>query len=140
MMGVTMMKKAFFILSLTVFVFLGTTACTPAPLTPGATAHGKSITIILQENPTTGYTWSIAIDNKDILALASDKYTPTPTDAKIVGSGGLHTYVFQTKKPGTALITFDLGQQWDGGQKGAQTQKYQITVGQDGNASSKEIQ
>ncbi len=134
------MKKAFFIISLTVFLFFGATACSSA-LTPGITSQGKSVTVLLDENPTTGYTWAVSIDNQEIVTLANDQYTANKTDAKVVGSGGLHTYIFHAKGPGTALVTFELGQQWSGGQKGAETKKYQITVNQDGNiGSAKEVQ
>lgn len=136
-----MLKRTFFILSITAFIIFGSTACTPASVAPGASSQGKNATIVLDENPTTGYTWAVSIDREDILNLTNDKYTASKSDSKIAGAGGFHTYVFKAKSPGTAVITFDLGQQWAGGQKGAKTQKYEITVGPDGNiASTKEIQ
>lgn len=134
------MKKTVFMIGLTVFFLFGTTACTSAALSPGASSQNRNTTVVLDENPTTGYTWTFTIDRQDILALSSDKYIQNKTDPKLVGVGGQHTYVFEAKAPGTATITFELGQQWAGGQKGAQTQKYQVTVGQDGNiTSTKEI-
>lgn len=128
------MKKILFILSLTVFLLFGATAC--SSLVPGVSSQGKTATIVLDENPTTGYTWAVSIDHQEILTLSGDQYTPKQTDARIVGAGGQHSYVFQAKGPGTATITFELGQQWTGGHKGEQTEKYQVTVGQDGNITS----
>lgn len=134
------MKRNLFVISLTILFLFGATACSSVSTTQGATSQGKNATIVLDENPTTGYTWAITIDNQNILSLANDSYVPTKTNDKIVGSGGFHTYIFQAKSPGIAIITFDLGQQWSGGEKGAKTKKFQVTVGQDGNISStKEI-
>lgn len=101
---------------------------------PGETYKGKTATIVLEENPTTGYTWAVSVDNPSVISLKSDKYFEEDTGR--VGSGGVHQYVFEAMSPGTATITFELGQQWDGGEKGAETKIYKVTVGDDGNIFS----
>ena len=101
-----------------------------------STETQKNVTIVLDENPTTGYTWAYTIDNPQVLQYTSDSYAQNPAASGLVGVGGQHTYVFSAVGPGTAIITFSLGQQWSGGTKDAQIAKYQVVVGQDGNISS----
>jgi inhibitor of cysteine peptidase len=102
---------------------------------PGESFKDKTVTIVLEENATTGYTWAVSVDNEAVLSLKSDKYYEE-SDGEVVGAGGVHEYVFQAQGPGTAVITFELGQQWDGGEKGTETKKYQVTVGDDGKIAS----
>jgi inhibitor of cysteine peptidase len=42
---------------------------------------GTRVNIRLQENPTTGYRWSLRDFNGKSLALESDEYLPTPSSA-----------------------------------------------------------
>lgn len=131
------MKKKCLILISALLIF-GLTACSSGAPSPGISYQDKTATVVLEENPTTGYTWAVSIDNQDVVSLKNDSYTQTG-DKNLTGAGGVHEYVFQAANQGTAVVTFELGQQWDGGEKATQTKKFEITVGQDGKiASAKE--
>jgi len=102
----------------------------------GDSIKGKTATIVLDENPTTGYTWAISVDNESVVSMKSDKFYEENSD--LVGSGGVHEYVFEAMGPGTATITFSLGQQWDGGEKDNKVQKYKVTVDDSGKITALE--
>lgn len=128
------MKKKLLIL-ISMLLILGLSACTSGTDSPGITELDKTVTVILEENPTTGYTWAYTIDDENIVSLKSDSYKQTD-DKNLEGAGGIHQYIFQANNPGTAIITFELGQQWDGGEKASQTKKFEITVGENGKITS----
>lgn len=124
-----------FIILFSILLVLSLSACSSGTDKPGISKQEKTATIVLEENPTTGYTWAVSIDDQNIVNLKSDSYTQTG-NKNIVGAGGVHKYVFEAGNPGTAVITFDLGQQWSGGEKAKQIRKFEIKVGQDGKITS----
>ena len=130
------MKKNLLLFILTALLLLGLVACT---YNPDGARQNTLTTIVLDENPTTGYTWAVSIDNLAVVRQFSDSYTPKQAPSGIVGTGGTHSYIFQAVSPGTAVITFELGQQWNGGQKGVETKKYTVTVNQDGTILAAEM-
>ena len=115
------MKKKLLIL-ISMLLILGLSACTSGTDSPGISYQGKNATVVLEENPTTGYTWALSIGDETIVSLKNDSYKQTG-DKDLEGAGGIHTYVFQAGNPGTAVVTFDLGQQWSGGEKASQDEK-----------------
>ena len=73
--------------------------------------HG-TMTVRLMENPSTGYGWTAEAEPQDALTLVRDAYEANevdeadePTDAAL-GAGGVHTWIYQGKMPGTATVTF----------------------------------
>ena len=59
----------------------------------GATVNvntGALITVRLQENPTTGFSWNLTTSPG--LQIINDTYKPTYTTGKMVGSGGTHIW------------------------------------------------
>jgi predicted secreted protein len=128
-----MFKKILILIS--VLLVLGLSACSSGTDQPGITFQDKTASVVLEESPTTGYTWAVSIDNENIVSLKDDSYKQTG-DKNLDGAGGVHRYVFQANSPGTAVVTFELGQQWSGGEKADQTKKFEITVGQDGKIAS----
>jgi inhibitor of cysteine peptidase len=59
----------------------------------GATVNVKTgaiITVKLQENPTTGFSWNLTTTPG--LQIINDTYKPTYTTGKMVGSGGTHIW------------------------------------------------
>ena len=128
------MKKKLLIL-ISVLLILALSACSSGTDSPGITEQDKTVIVILEENPTTGYTWAFTIDDENIVSLKSDSYKQTG-DKDLAGAGGIHTYIFQANNAGTAVVTFELGQQWDGGEKANQTKSYEIKVGENGKITS----
>jgi len=77
---------------------------------------GQVISITLESNPSTGYSWFATSSNLDVLAqmgepeyqeLASDSSTP------IVGAAGTETFFFQAADTGTATLTLDHKKGWE---------------------------
>ncbi len=130
-----MKKKIALFTALVLILCFFVVACA-APST-GDSFKDKTATIVLEENQTTGYTWAVSVDDESVISLKSDKYYSESVN-DVVGAGGVHEYIFEAMNPGTAEITFSLGQQWDGGEKDTETKKYKVTVGDDGKISSLE--
>jgi predicted secreted protein len=121
--------------------------CTDEPSTPdlaltaadsGQTvelAEGSSLTITLESNATTGFTWEFAVPsesgeaevvgapNDTILALDTLRLKASPG---LVGAGGQQVWAFEAVGPGSAQIGLEYGQPWDGGIKRGQT--FMVTV------------
>lgn len=76
-------------------------------------AHvGDQITLQLDENPSTGYQWSIVQTDNQVLELQHSTYTPTPSG--LVGSGGTRLFTFVAKKPGTVHLQLKLWRSFEG--------------------------
>lgn len=70
--------------------------------------QGSQITLKLNENPTTGYTWEITADG---LTITGDKYE---ADAPgLVGGGGIHEWYITAGNPGTYVITGIYKRSWE---------------------------
>jgi inhibitor of cysteine peptidase len=69
---------------------------------------GKTFTIKLEENPTTGYTWEYEISDENVVALDKDDYSPDDKTGQLTGSGGVKSYIFRALKAGAAEIAFSL--------------------------------
>jgi inhibitor of cysteine peptidase len=72
---------------------------------------GDEVLIRLEENPTTGYRW--ALDEVDERVL-----DPTDTDYSMsgeagIGGGGVRTFAFTARSPGTTRVRLQLRQEWD---------------------------
>ena len=72
----------------------------------------EMLTVILHENPTTGYGWLVEFKEGDILEIETDKFTPYAVSADVVGSGGEHTWVFLPEGEGVEEITFSYFRSW----------------------------
>jgi predicted secreted protein len=57
------------------------------------TVDGGMLTIVLRENPTTGFSWHYTIKNTEKLEYISDIYTGS--DGGMTGAGGTHEFVFR---------------------------------------------
>lgn len=71
------------------------------------------VTVTLEENGTTGFTWTYIADPQDALKLESDDFIPANSDEKIGGSGGLHEFRLRAQKPGEITLTFNYARSWE---------------------------
>ncbi|MCI1721767.1 MAG: protease inhibitor I42 family protein [Lachnospiraceae bacterium] len=103
----------------------------------GADFSGNTLTVTLESNPTTGYTWEQSISNPSILEFTSDTYVSKTdsTGSALDGAGGYDHFTFKSLAEGTAVVTFTYGQNWEGGEK-AETQSVTVEVDSKGNISS----
>ena len=68
---------------------------------------GQTIAIYLQENPSTGYAYTLSAVPEG-LTLTQDEYAVEPVESGVVGSGGIHIYTFTADAAGTYTLTANL--------------------------------
>lgn len=67
------------------------------------TQEGDLFTIILDENPTTGYTWSYVLSKEDHVKFISEEYI---SESNLMGAAGQHHYTFEVLADGVSTIDF----------------------------------
>jgi inhibitor of cysteine peptidase len=72
---------------------------------------GAIITVKLQENPTTGYSWNLTTTPG--LQIINDTYKPTYTTGKMVGSGGTHIWDISAVATGEQKIKGVYMRSWE---------------------------
>ncbi len=86
-----------------------------------------TITIRLEENATTGYTWNYTIADADVVEFVSDEFI-APSDTEMVGVPGEHVWIFKAIGSGATTVNFELSREWEAGETPAETKEFQITV------------
>ena len=105
------------------------TACGSSSVAVASQVSDPSVTfVVLDSNPTTGYSWSCSVKDSNILSLVSDNYTQNEAPAGMTGVGGKHKFVFQGKKAGSTEATLTYAR---ANQTAAQKRVYRFTVAQD---------
>ncbi|WP_209615980.1 protease inhibitor I42 family protein [Methanolobus bombayensis] len=72
---------------------------------------GDIITIELEENPTTGYSWKMTYSEG--LKLEEDKFLEASTNVSLVGAGGSHMWIFQVIETGEQNISAIYKRPWE---------------------------
>jgi|SRR6476469_7142804 len=72
---------------------------------------GQLITITLNENPTTGYRWKPDELQEETIFLEDSKYSTHQKSG--IGGGGIRTFTFRTRSPGTSKIHLSLKREWE---------------------------
>ena len=73
--------------------------------------RGDKITITLEGNPTTGYSWEFGeFDPAVVEAVGEADYK---SDSKMLGSGGVYTFTLKAVAPGTAAVTLIYHRSWE---------------------------
>ncbi len=86
----------------------------PRPTPQGSTIEtqvGKAFQIVIESNPTTGYSWSATFD-KTGLELA--KTTFKETSSGLVGAPSMQIFQFKGLKKGTFEVKLDYLRPWEG--------------------------
>ena len=65
-------------------------------------AVGDALQIMLPENPTTGYVWSVVTNDEAVLASSGEPSYKVDSDA--IGAGGVKTLMFRAAAPGTSVL------------------------------------
>jgi len=74
--------------------------------------QGKIITIALNANPTTGFSWRlVSISDKNVLEFVKKEFLAT--GGKLVGAGGVENWSFKTLKGGQAVIVLEYSRSWE---------------------------
>ncbi len=77
----------------------------------GQSVPPQTVTIKLDANPTTGYSWRVT-QSEDLFTVESS-FSPEKTDEPAAGSGGTETFVLTPKKAGTCEVTFSYVRPWE---------------------------
>lgn len=71
---------------------------------------GKIITIKLEENPTTGYSWNMSFTKG--LEILKDEFVP-PTETGLVGVGGIHEWIVMANSTGHQEVSGIYKRPWE---------------------------
>jgi inhibitor of cysteine peptidase len=90
---------------------------------------GSTITVSLCSNPTTGFQWGAQtqVSNAQVLKQESHKMVG-PANTGMVGAPGSEVWTFQALQAGTSTVSFSYSRPWEGGEKGVETFKLNVTV------------
>ncbi|RIE05962.1 protease inhibitor I42 family protein [Candidatus Cryosericum terrychapinii] len=91
------------------------------------TTTGKTFTIALDANASTGYNWSQTTKDTNVVAYVDNAYMATATDPQVVGGGGTDTFTFKAVGKGTTTITLAYARPWESVPP-AQTRTITVTV------------
>jgi len=69
------------------------------------------ISLMLMENPTTGYSWNLTMSSG--IALINDTYVPSDTSGKLIGSGGTHIWEMTAVQSGAQMINATYLRPWE---------------------------
>jgi inhibitor of cysteine peptidase len=77
------------------------------------TTIGKTFTIALDANATTGYNWSQTTKDTNVVAYVDNEYVAEARDPQVVGGGGTDTFTFKAVGKGTTTITLAYARPWE---------------------------
>ncbi|MDY4611330.1 MAG: protease inhibitor I42 family protein [Sphaerochaetaceae bacterium] len=90
------------------------------------------ITIELESNPTTGYTWDWIQEGTGSLSLVNESFVEP--SASILGAAGKQVFVFSGGTPGEVSLTFTYARPWEPSSLApVDTRVFHFTVGSRGN-------
>ena len=73
---------------------------------------GDDVTLRLEENPTTGYQWTLEPTSGEVVALRASDHVRAPGAA--VGGGGERVFTLRAEKAGSATVRAKLWRAWEG--------------------------
>lgn len=86
----------------------------------------QELIVDLESNQTTGFKWLLAeISDQTVLGKVSNVYN-APEASAPVGAGGIERWTFKGLKKGTATLSMEYSQPWQGGEKVAE--KFTLTI------------
>ncbi len=103
----------------------------PTPEISTTTAQvGQIFTIVLEANPTTGYSWQVDNDEEFVTLESRDYIVPEPAEGEepLVGAGGEETFTFNALQAGNTEITFSYAKEWEAEVPPIEIKVYQVTI------------
>lgn len=85
---------------------------------------GTEIVIRLDENPTTGYAWTVDEVDEGIVTIADNG--PSQPEEALVGAGGVHTFTVTAHSEGTTEVRLKHWRSWEG--EPSVIERYRVTV------------
>ncbi len=112
--------KTFFLILISLILLISLFSCSPGNIEIGESSNGKTIscskgqyiTITLDSNPSTGYSWYVS-ENSEIgnLKLVSQDFKQQET--KKVGAGGRQVFKFKAARKGEATLILEYEREWE---------------------------
>lgn len=129
------MKKAIYLILALLVVVSVLTACSSASADKVygkddkniTVAAGKTFVIQLDANPTTGYDWSVKINDESVVKLENQEYKQQSGTEEMTGAGGTDYFTFKGLKKGSATITLTYERSFEEG-SATETLVYNVTV------------
>lgn len=92
-------------------------------------AAGGTLTVTLESNPTTGFSWeeTAQITDTAILEQTGNKML-VPEGKGIVGAAGSQSFTFRALEKGSTTVKLDYSRPWEGGEKDELTCEIDVTV------------
>ena len=91
------------------------------------TTIGKTFTIALDANATSGYNWSQTTKDTNVVAYVDNAYMAEAPDPQVAGGSGTDTFTFKAVGKGTTTITLAYARPWESVPP-AQTRTVTVTV------------
>lgn len=85
---------------------------------------GDTITVRLEENPTTGYRWFVEPGSEAVLQSSGSKFVQAPGGG--IGAGGERVLRFTVTAPGRTELKLKLWREWEG--DASITERLTVTV------------
>ncbi|MDD5191221.1 MAG: protease inhibitor I42 family protein [Dehalococcoidales bacterium] len=88
-----------------------------------------SVIVSLDSNQTTGFSWTATPGNSnpEVISQFEHNYV-APENTGIVGAAGKEVWTLKPLKQGSAVLTFEYSQPWEGGTKAARTLQLTVNV------------
>ena len=75
---------------------------------------GEVITLTLESNPTTGYSWQVMdIDNVILVQDGDSEFTQASSSEGLVGAGGMETFRFEAIGAGETILELGYMRPWE---------------------------
>ncbi|MHB8106130.1 MAG: protease inhibitor I42 family protein [Candidatus Cryosericum sp.] len=91
------------------------------------TTVGKTFTVPLDANMSTGYNWTQTTKDTSVVAYVDMAYVATASASQVVGGNGTVTFTFKAVGKGTTTIVFAYARPWEKVPP-AQTRTITVTV------------
>jgi inhibitor of cysteine peptidase len=77
---------------------------------------GGRLTLTLESNPTTGYSWALTELDETVVIHTGDEYSMAESSEGIVGGGGVEVWRFAAVGPGTTTLRLEYVRPWEANQ------------------------
>lgn len=90
-------------------------------------SEGQLAYIVVDSNPTTGYSWTVKSSDEKIVKVVKQQYLADPEGKDLAGAGGKEIIVVKAMTKGSVKLQCTYEQNWDGGSK-EKPMEYNIVV------------
>ncbi len=90
------------------------------------TKKGEKFLVVLDSNPTTGYSWEVSLDSNYV--QLDDRNFASEASEGMVGAGGEETFNFTALESGNTEITFSYLRSWEKDVEPVEKKMYNIII------------